>query len=252
LETLHRKIAAAGMRKPPPEEPPTTVERQIDADNGTQRAPNLLLSRGSYTEGALKLPQFISADPKLIRDAFDHEDFVFELKMDGFRAVAHIGKNETRLLSKGGRLMQRFANLAAAIRSELNCEAIVDGEIVVLDSEGRPCFYDLMRGRGQPVFYVFDLLWLDGKDQRSRPLLERKRILRSIVPKQPSVLLYAHHVERYGIDFFRLACELDLEGIVAKRKVGAYGDSWFKIRNPVYSQYEGRRELFEKKYATRQ
>jgi hypothetical protein len=51
---------------------------------------------------------------------------------------------------------------------------------------------------------------------------------------------------------FRLACERDLEGIVAKRKAGAYGDSWLKIRNPVYSQYEGRRELFEKKYATRQ
>ena len=125
--------------------------------------------------------------------------------------------------------MKRFANLGTAICTELNCEAVLDGEIVVLDSEGRPRFYDLMRGRGQPVFYVFDLLWLDGKDQRSRSLLERKRILRSIVPQQPSVLLYADHVERYGIDFFRLACELDLEGIVAKRKVGVYGDSWFKI-----------------------
>jgi ATP-dependent DNA ligase len=51
----------------------------------------------------LTLPQFISADPQLIRDAFDHEDFIFELKMNGFRAVAYIGKNETRLVSKGGR-----------------------------------------------------------------------------------------------------------------------------------------------------
>jgi bifunctional non-homologous end joining protein LigD len=100
----------------------------------------------------LKLPQFISADPKLIRDAFDHEDFVFELKMDGFRAVAYIGKNEARLVSKRGRLMKRFAGLATAIHIELNCEAVFDGEIVVLDSEGRPRFYDLMRGRGQPVF----------------------------------------------------------------------------------------------------
>ena len=211
-----------------------------------------MLSRGSYTEGALKLPQFISADPKLIRDAFDHEDFVFELKMDGFRAIAYIGKNEARLVSKGGRLMKRFASLGTAIRTELKCEAVLDGEIVVLDSDGRPRFYDLMRRRGQPVFYVFDPLWLEGEDLRLRPLVERKRILRSIVPRQPSVLLYADHVERYGIDFFRLACERDLEGIVAKRKVGAYGDSWFKIRNPVYSQYEGRRKLFEKKYATRQ
>jgi ATP-dependent DNA ligase len=87
---------------------------------------------------------------------------------------------------------------------------------------------------------------------RFRPFVERKRILRSILPKTPSALLYADHVEERGIDFFRLVCERDLEGIVAKRRVGVYGDSWFKIRNPVYSQYEGRRELFEKKYATQQ
>lgn len=134
----------------------------------------------------MTLPLFISADPKLIRDAFDHEDFVFELKMDGFRAVAYIGKNETRLISKSGRLMKRFGSLATDVHIELNCEAVLDGEIVVLDSEGRPRFYDLMRRRGQPVFYVFDVLWLDSEDLRFRPLLERKRILRSIVPKQPS------------------------------------------------------------------
>jgi ATP-dependent DNA ligase len=68
----------------------------------------------------------------------------------------------------------------------------------------------------QPVFYAFDLLWLDGEDVRPRPLEERKRLLRSIAPEQPSVLLYANHIERTGIDFFRLACEQDLEGIVAK------------------------------------
>jgi bifunctional non-homologous end joining protein LigD len=200
----------------------------------------------------LTLQPFIPINPKLIRDAFDHEDFIFELKMDGFRALAYVGKDETRLVSKNGRPMKRLANLATSIHLELNCEAVLDGEIVALDSDGLPRFYDLLRGRGQPVFYVFDVLWLDREDLRSQPLLERKRILYSIVPKQPSVLLYADHVQQHGIDFFRLACERDLEGIVAKRKKGAYGDSWFKIRNPVYSPYEGRRELFEKKYATRQ
>jgi len=61
--------------------------------------------------------------------------------------------------------------------------------------------------------------------------------------------LYAEHIEVYGVAFFRLACEQDLEGIVAKLKHGAYGEGWFKIRNPRYSQYEGRRELFEKRHA---
>ena len=65
----------------------------------------------------------------------------------------------------------------------------------------------------------------------------------------PSAVLYAEHIEVYGVAFFRLACEQDLEGIVAKLKHGAYGEGWFKIRNPRYSQYEGRRELFEKRHA---
>jgi bifunctional non-homologous end joining protein LigD len=100
-------------------------------------------------------------------------------------------------------------------------------------------------GRGEPVFYAFDLLWLDGQDLRPLPLLERKRLLRSIIPDQPSGLLYASHIERNGLEFFRLTCEQDLEGIVAKLKHGRYGKGWFKIRNPKYSQREGRRELFE-------
>ena len=63
------------------------------------------------------------------------------------------------------------------------------------------------------------------------------------------MLLYARHVERNGAELYRLTCDRDLEGVVAKLKHGAYGEGWFKIRNPRYSQYEGRRELFEKKAA---
>jgi bifunctional non-homologous end joining protein LigD len=194
----------------------------------------------------LPIPPFTPAAPTNIRDAFDHDDFIFELKMDGFRALAHVGPDETRLVSRRGNMYKRFTELAAAIHIELNCEAVLDGEIVCLDGNGRSQFYDLLRRRGTPVF-AFDLLWLDGGDLRSRPLIERKRLLRSIVPEQPSVMLYAEHIEGYGVEFFRLACEQDLEGIVAKAKHAAYGEKWFKIRNPRYSQYEGRRELFEKK-----
>jgi ATP-dependent DNA ligase len=60
-------------------------------------------------------------------------------------------------------------------------------------------------------------------------------------------MLYAEHIEGYGVEFFLLACEQDLEWIVAKAKHSAYGEKWFKIRNPRYSQYEGRRELFERR-----
>jgi ATP-dependent DNA ligase len=77
-------------------------------------------------------------------------------------------------------------------------------------------------------------------------LIERKRILRRVVNKHARIL-YARHYEKEGCDLFRLICEQDLEGIVAKRRDAAYGEQWYKIRNPNYSQYEGRHELFEKR-----
>src|SRR5579884_2777342 len=168
--------------------------------------------------------------------------------MDGFRALAYVDleSGHTRLISRKGNAYKSFNRLCDSIHRHMTCSAVLDGEIVVLDENGRPQFYDLLRRRGQPIYYAFDLLWIHGKDVRSSPLIDRKRLLRSIVPEQPSAMLYARHVEREGKEFYRLACEQDLEGIVAKLKYGSYGQGWFKIRNPGYSQYEGRRELFEK------
>jgi bifunctional non-homologous end joining protein LigD len=151
------------------------------------------------------------------------------------------------LVSRRGNVYKSFRSLTESLVS-LNCEAVLDGEIVVLDGTGRPQFYELLRRRGEPVFYTFDVLMADGQDLRPLPLLERKRRLAQIVKKHPRILL-ARHFERNGCDLFRLVCEQDLEGVVAKRRDAAYGVDWFKIRNPDYSQYEGRQELFEKRIA---
>ena len=140
-----------------------------------------------------------------------------------------------------------FEGLRGAL-AKLPHRAVIDGEIVVLDGDGRPRFYDLLRRRGEPVFYAFDLLSLDGRDLCDHPLVERKRILEDVVRGQARIL-YARHHDGRGRELFRLVCEQDLEGVVAKLKRGAYGEGWFKIRNPLYSQYEGRRELFQRKRA---
>jgi len=97
----------------------------------------------------LPLPHFIPADLKLIRDAFDHDAFIYELKMDGFRALAHVGPDETRLVSRKGNEFKSFPALAAAIHIDLDCQAVLDGEIVILDSDGRPQFYELLKRRGR-------------------------------------------------------------------------------------------------------
>jgi len=80
--------------------------------------------------------------------------------------------------------------------------------------------YNMLR-RGEPIFYAFDVLWLDGEDLREHPTLERKRILKDLVRNQPRIL-YARHVLAHGIDLFRLMCEQDLEGMVCKRRNAAY------------------------------
>jgi len=105
--------------------------------------------------------------------------------------------------------------------------------------------------RGPARFYAFDILELDGGDLRSLPLLKRKRHLKRLISAPRSALLYVDHVIGKGEHLFRLACREDLEGIVAKWKYGHYDcnsvSSWVKIKNPRYSQIEGRDKLFERK-----
>jgi len=97
------------------------------------------------------------------------------------------------------------------------------------------------------VFYTFDLLWLNGEDLRMRPLLERTAILRSIVPRQPSVMLYADEVERDGREFFGLACDRDLEGIVAKYKHGRMARSGIRFATLLIRSMKADRSFFEKR-----
>jgi bifunctional non-homologous end joining protein LigD len=104
--------------------------------------------------------------------------------------------------------------LAQAIAQELSGRsAILDGEIVRPGPDDRPMFYALMRRRGPFCFYAFDLVWLDGRDLRER--LERKSLLRKLVPRHPKSVVYVEHVAT-GTDLFRVICEGDMEGIVAK------------------------------------
>ena len=108
-------------------------------------------------------------------------------------------------------------------------------------------FNQLLSRKGEPVFYAFDLLWLDGEDLRQMPLVERKKRLAPLVQaaKCPG-LLYAQHIMQHGKAFFAEICARDLEGMVAKRKLGIYkddGNSWLKLKNPTYSPAEGRHEL---------
>ena len=122
-------------------------------------------------------------NPARIAAPFDHPDWLFELKQDGYRAFAYIENGKCELVSRKQNVYERFGPLAAALASELRVKnAIIDGEIVCLDGQGRSLFLELLRHRSvNPVLYAFDLLWLDGNDLRGLPLIERKRRLRRLI-----------------------------------------------------------------------
>jgi bifunctional non-homologous end joining protein LigD len=169
--------------------------------------------------------------------------------MNGFRALAFVRDGNCRLVSRNGNEFHSFTALASALPSELKAEsAVLDGELVCLDETGRSQFEELLFRRGEPRFYAFDLLWCDGKDLRFDGLHERKRQLKALI-RSKHRLLYCDHIEGDGERLFELACQNDLEGIVAKPKNSPYRFTetqtyWLKLKNRDYSQQFGRDDLF--------
>jgi bifunctional non-homologous end joining protein LigD len=184
---------------------------------------------------------------RLVKEPFDDPDYIFELKHDGFRAVAYLYNGECKLISRNMRFM-KFDSLRNALAKLPVLDAILDGEIVCLDNEGISRFNHLLNGK-QPVFYAFDLLWINGEDIRQSPLMERKQRLSGLIRAgQFERIVYAQHIERDGKQLFKEICVRDLEGIVAKRKLSIYkddGNGWIKIKNKAYSQAAGRHELLK-------
>ena len=125
-------------------------------------------------------------------------------------------------------------------------EAVIDGEVIAADETGRPQFYELLRVPRSVSYVAFDILWLNGTDLRALPLTERRKSLQGIVSKGSPIVLEALSVAGRGRELFELMCTNDLEGIVAKRLADPYDSRirWLKIKNPDYSQKEGRGDLF--------
>jgi len=182
---------------------------------------------------------------------FDDPDYIFELKHDGFRALAYIEGGECKLISRNSNRFKSFAPLQESLGKLPVQNAILDGEVVCLNEHGVSQFNELFSRKGKPFFYAFDLLWLDGQDLRSLPLIERKRRLHELIKKSRfEQIIYAQHIETQGVAFFEEICARDLEGIVAKRRLSIYksnGTGWLKIKNPKYSQAVGRHDLFKQR-----
>lgn len=174
----------------------------------------------------------------LTADAFDDHDWLFEIKWDGYRAIAEREDGKVRLYSRNLQPFNpKFPGVVSALE-ELDHDFVLDGEVVALDKEGKPSFQLLQdytkTPAGSIVFCIFDILHLDGRDLTSLPLWKRKVILQHLLP-QKGPLKFSEHVAGNGRSFFAAAEEQGLEGIMAKRKdssyrIGKRGRDWLKIK----------------------
>lgn len=171
-------------------------------------------------------------------------EWAFEVKWDGYRLAVHVEPGEVRAITRGGHdWTKKFGLIVAEARQLGHASMILDGEAVVLDDQGRSDFGLLQRAvgkkpslhdAGEIIFYAFDLLYLDGRDLRSLPLSERRRLLEPIVGGRAGAIRFSEEVNADGEEFFRVACEMGLEGIIAKRREKPYHSGrrpeWLKIK----------------------
>ena len=178
---------------------------------------------------------------KLVNTIPEGEDWLYELKYDGYRILAYLEGSSVRLLTRNGNnYAKRFADIADSLTEWAAGRAMVlDGEMVITDESGKTDFQALqsyMRNpQGKNLTYItFDLLALDGADLRGQPLIARKERLRSLMQDAPKNLHYSQHVEGNGEESFQAACQSNMEGIIGKKAESAYSGSrngdWIKLK----------------------
>ncbi|HVT01723.1 MAG TPA: DNA ligase D, partial [Patescibacteria group bacterium] len=185
-------------------------------------------------------PEFIKPMlATLVDKPFDNDNFLFEIKWDGYRALADKRKNKVNLYSRNNISFNKdYESIVESVK-KLPFDAVLDGEIVIVDKIGRPNFQALQNYKntkeGNLVYYVFDILYLNGYKTMDLPLTKRKELLAQIIPNLDNIKV-STHIENDGIKFFQASKKQNLEGIIAKKKDSTYqagvrSDSWLKIKS---------------------
>ena len=207
-----------------------------------QSAPRLPKAYKAILTAAPKRPFPLSHRPMLatlVDEPFSSSEWSFEVKWDGYRALAFISKDHVELKSRNAKSFnQKFYSVFAALQqSGLN--AVIDGEIVVTNAKGLSNFGGVQNWRseadGELIYYVFDVLWLEGRDLTNLPLSERRIILRSILPPTWELIRLSENFDVPGMKAFEIARKLGFEGIIAKRNDSIYvsgerSKDWLKIK----------------------
>jgi len=197
----------------------------------------------------------------LVNEVVQAQGWIYEMKWDGYRAVAYLNKDRVNICSRNNKSFnEKFYPLHETLQ-QWNIDAVVDGEIVVVNEHGFPDFGGLQLWRseddGELLYYLFDILWLDGFSVMHLPLEERKQLLKAIVPKTNPHIRFSETLKDSGEEAFRLAKQLHLEGVMAKKSgsiytIGKRTKDWLKIKTEKrqelviggYTHNEGSNKLF--------
>jgi len=189
---------------------------------------------------ASKMPKAIKPMlATLVDEPFDDEGWLYEVKWDGYRALAFVQDGVAELLSRNNKSFNEKYYPIHDLLQSLKINAVFDGEILVLNEKGVSVFGKLQNWRseadGDLVYYVFDLLWYDGKNLMGLPLVERQAILKAILPTDDDRIRMSQSFETGGINFFKTAQKMALEGIIAKKASSTYSPDlrskeWLKIK----------------------
>lgn len=190
---------------------------------------------------AEKRPIFKSVKPclaTLVDQPPNSSDWIYEIKWDGYRSIAYLNKAKVALQSRNDKsFTDKFFPIVKALQN-WNINAVIDGEIVVLNKNGTANFGALQNWQneedGELVFYVFDILWYEGFDLTSLPLTDRRNLLSNLIPALPAIR-FSESFDTSGEDFLAAATKMGLEGIMAKRKSSTYeinhrSSNWLKIK----------------------
>ncbi len=174
----------------------------------------------------------------LVDKPFDEEGWLYEVKWDGYRALAFLNNDITEIKSRNNKSFnEKFYPIYDGLKS-LNINAVLDGEIIVADKNGVSDFGSLQNWRseadGTLKFYVFDILWLNGKTLMHLPLIDRREILKEVILSNENILI-SESFDSSGIQFYEVAEKMHLEGIIAKKKDSTYipgsrSKDWLKIK----------------------
>ena len=189
-----------------------------------------------------KLPSFIPPQlATLVKEPPSGDEWLHELKFDGYRMLCRVERGRVSVWSRNGKdWTEKFQNVVEAVKSLKATSAILDGEIVIVDAQGRSSFQKLQRAMGKATttgfaYEVFDLIYLDGFSLTQTPLKHRKELLKNLVGSNShGVIRFSEHISGNGDEFFKHACEYGIEGIVSKLANSHYESTrnrnWLKVK----------------------